>query len=320
MAQVLGIKKVKSSTPVSSQPAKKRKAQQLSQNYDEGGYDEEEDELVARTRQDELAGIDSSKPKRARKKKGEEPEEKRLKRFRVKPPVSYLERLSRAKQQRMFLIDRNRTTSIDGTYEEEVFDIAGTTGNIYQVTVSKIPSCTCPDANKGNQCKHIVYVMVNVLKAREDLAYQLALLSTELAEIFANAPVTPQSSGDVAAATLTTDTGGSRKPVEGDCPICVMEFEEGEDIVWCKAACGNNVHRHCFEQWQRSKLGPVKCVYCRSAWKGDKKNVKNISKSGVVGSEGYVNVGGELGLSGQRDMSSYHPHWVAQQQDYGRYY
>jgi len=88
------------------------------------------------------------------------------------------------------------------------------------VTVNKVPSCTCPDAEKGNQCKHIIYVMVNVLKAREDLAYQLALLTSELREIFANCPVTPQTKDG-----SSTDTGGSRKPVEGDCPVCVMEFE-----------------------------------------------------------------------------------------------
>ncbi|KUJ12108.1 uncharacterized protein LY89DRAFT_538976, partial [Mollisia scopiformis] len=237
------------------------------------------------------------------KKKGEEPEEKRLKRFRIKPPLSYIERLERVKAQRMFLIDRNRTTGEDGTHEEEIFDIAGTTGNIYQVTISKVPTCSCPDAAKGNQCKHIIYVLVNALKAREDLAYQLAFLSTELTEIFANAPVTPQSSETTA---LATDTGGSRKPVEGDCPVCVMEFEEGEDLVWCKAACGNNVHRHCFEQWAGSKSGPVKCVFCRSAWKGDEESIKKISKSGAIGVDGYVNVAGELGLSGERDMSTYH--------------
>lgn len=88
--------------------------------------------------------------------------------------------------------------------------------------------------------------MVNILKAREDLGYQLALLSTELNEIFANAPTTPQSSEDASSAT---DTGGKQKKVEGDCPVCVMEFEPKEDIIWCKAACGNNIHRQCFEQW-----------------------------------------------------------------------
>jgi len=198
----------------------------------------------------EQYGFGSSKPKakRVRKKpaEGEEPEEKRLRRHRAKPPGTYLERLSRVRTQRMFLIDRNRTLSGDGSHEKEVFDIAGTTGNIYQVTVTKIPDCTCPDAKKGNQCKHIIYVMVNILKARDDLAYQLALLSTELTEIFANAPATPQSNDGTSTAT---DTGGSRKTVEGDCPVCVMEFEAGDDIIWCKAACGNNIHRGCFEQW-----------------------------------------------------------------------
>lgn len=100
--------------------------------------------------------------------------------------------------------------------------------------------------------------MVNILKAREDLAYQLALLSTELVEIFANAPVTPQSSDG--APSTSTDTGGSRKPIEGDCPVCVMEFDESdksEEILWCKGACGNNIHRHCFEQWARSKPGKL---------------------------------------------------------------
>ena len=56
----------------------------------------------------------------------------------------------------MFVIDRTR----GGTEEapEETIDIAGTTGNIYNVHIGKLPTCTCPDNQKGNQCKHIVYV------------------------------------------------------------------------------------------------------------------------------------------------------------------
>ncbi|KAE9377750.1 hypothetical protein N431DRAFT_328881 [Stipitochalara longipes BDJ] len=290
--------------PSGSQPSKKRKVVDSPRNNE----DDEEAESLA---QAALAGIDASKPKRARKKKGEEPEEKRLKRFRQKAPLTYLERLERVKTQRMFLIERNRTTSEDGTHEEEVFDLAGSTGNIYQITVSKVPKCTCPDAGKGNQCKHIVYVLVNVLKVREDLAYQLAFLTTELAEIFANAPTTTLSPD--AAKAQVTDTGGSRKPIEGDCPVCVMEFDESDkpdDILWCKGACGQNIHRTCFEQWARSKPGQVKCVYCRTPWKGDEDTIKKISKSGAVNHEGYVNVAGELGISGHRDMSSYHQYWV----------
>lgn len=59
---------------------------------------------------------------------------------------------------RMFVISRRRSTN--GHITEENVDIVGTTGNIYTVTISYEPSCTCPDAMKGNQCKHIIYVRV----------------------------------------------------------------------------------------------------------------------------------------------------------------
>jgi len=101
-----------------------------------------------------------------------------------------------------------------------------------------------------------------------------------------------------------------------------MEFEASdklEDILWCKGACGQNIHRHCFEQWARNKPGPVKCVYCRTLWNGDKSTIKKISKSGPVNEEGYVNIGGKLGLSQQRDMSSYHQYWVRQEFGGGGY-
>ncbi len=56
----------------------------------------------------------------------------------------------------MFVIDRTRGGTEDNP--EETIDMAGTTGNIYSITISQLPSCTCPDSRKGNQCKHIVYV------------------------------------------------------------------------------------------------------------------------------------------------------------------
>jgi hypothetical protein len=106
----------------------------------------------------------TSSPRKKYKKPGHE--EKRLRRFRAHPPASYIERLDRVRTQRMFLIDRTRQTSADKTHEEETFDLAGITGNVYRVTISKIPSCTCPDAAKGNQCKHIVYVCITRPRAR----------------------------------------------------------------------------------------------------------------------------------------------------------
>ena len=56
----------------------------------------------------------------------------------------------------MFVIARTRGGTED--IPEEAVDIAGTTGNVYTVTINKTPDCTCPYAKKGHQCKHIVYV------------------------------------------------------------------------------------------------------------------------------------------------------------------
>lgn len=91
-----------------------------------------------------------------------------------------------------------------------------------------------------------------------------------------------------------------------------MEFEAGDadEIIWCKAACGNNVHKSCFQQWAKSKPGEVRCVYCRTPWMGETKDIKSIARSGGahVNAEGYVNVAAELGISGERDTSTYHYH------------
>lgn len=79
----------------------------------------------------------------------------------------------------------------------------------------------------------------------------------ELREIFENAPQNP------AEAASTGNTKGVRKEIDGDCPICFMPLEaENESIVWCKAACGNNVHQACFQQWVSSQRGKeIRCVY-----------------------------------------------------------
>ncbi len=102
-----------------------------------------------------------SPPSKKRKTKGDngtKPEdgEKRLRVFRKKAPLSYLEKLERATSQRMFVIDRTRGGTED--VPEETIDMAGTTGNVYSITISQMPKCTCPDNQNGNQCKHIVYV------------------------------------------------------------------------------------------------------------------------------------------------------------------
>ncbi|KAK1993389.1 SWIM zinc finger protein [Colletotrichum falcatum] len=232
--------------------------------------------------------------------------EKRLRRYRPKAPQSFREIYRRARTQRFYVIDRRRCGTRD--IPEEKVELTGSTGNIYTVHISQTPCCTCPHSRQGNQCKHWLYVMSRVLRAKYEHTYQLALVPSELREIFANAP------------PIDASLGGSqdknRKPVEGDCPICFSELDasSNETIVWCRAACGQNMHESCFKTWaatkrRRSRAADVTCPFCRSVWQGDDDVVKNINKGGKVTHEGYVNVADQLGISPHRDHSTYSRWW-----------
>lgn len=97
---------------------------------------------------------------------------------------------------------------------------------------------------------------------------------------------------------------------------------EKDELVWCKAACGNNLHAECLEQWAASRAGKaVTCVYwyasrsrdlrrtyetnmgSRTQWEADEAIIKKVKTTGNINDEGYVNVGAQLGLSGTRGIS-----------------
>ncbi|KAK3991237.1 E3 ubiquitin-protein ligase Zswim2 [Cladorrhinum sp. PSN332] len=243
--------------------------------------------------------------------------EKRLRRFRTSAPQAFDEVYQRALTQRFYVLSRTRSDHA----LEELVELTGSTGNIYTVTITHQPTCTCPHSAKGHQCKHQLYVLSRVLHAKYEYIYQLALLSSELEEIFAAAP--PPDSEDGGEA----DKDGRRKPLEGGCPICFCEMEEQrEQIVWCRAACGQNIHKGCFEMWAETKRkqsanAEVTCPYCRSVWQGDEDMVTKIKRNGKKNSEGYVNVADQLGVSTQRDHSSYSRWWSGHYNSHsGRHY
>ncbi|KAF2789989.1 hypothetical protein K505DRAFT_377835 [Melanomma pulvis-pyrius CBS 109.77] len=231
-------------------------------------------------------------------------EERRLRRFRKHAPQSYLEVKGRALTQRLTILDRERCGT--DSVPEETIMMAGSTGNVYTQHIGRVPSCDCMHAKKGNQCKHIIYVMLRVLKAPENIGYQLALTSSELQELFKNAAPIPAADAEAASGD------GNRKPIEGECPICYCEFEitESKNIVYCKAACGNNVHKDCMASWATAKRGKATCPYCRAAWAEEECSGKVDLQGATRNQEGYLNVAKQLGLSGKRDTSTYHPHWV----------
>ncbi|KAJ9601883.1 hypothetical protein H2200_013632 [Cladophialophora chaetospira] len=253
----------------------------------------------------DLATPTKSKGTRPKKSPSHGHEEKRLRRVRTKPPASFLTKLERAQTQRMIVLGRKRR-DVAGAPAEDI-DVVGSTGNIYTVTVSHVPSCTCPDSVKGNECKHKVYALHTVLKAPSHLQYQLALLTSELEEIFASAPPLPTD--------LAEDSKGNRKPTDGECPICYMDLdEEHNKLVWCKAQCGHNLHKSCFDQWAKSQSGTqVRCVYCRTPWETEISDIEAVKKSGEQSEDGYVNVAEQFGISRARDYTGYYQPWARRQ-------
>lgn len=241
-------------------------------------------------------------------------EEKRLRRFRPQPPQAFHGVYERATSQRFFVLTRSR--SGEGDDQQETVELAGSTGNVYTVRIGRQPTCDCPHAAKGNQCKHVLYVMKRVLRAKFDYVYQLALLGHEVREIFDTAGPIPSSEEEGAAGSEEADP--NRKPVEGDCPICYEVLADGEAIVWCKASCGNNLHRSCIEMWAATKRqqgsSKVTCPYCRSDWEGDTDMIIKIEKTGAIGAEGYRNVADQLGISTERGMSLHF--WLTRHKTY----
>ncbi|TKA71012.1 hypothetical protein B0A55_06030 [Friedmanniomyces simplex] len=227
--------------------------------------------------------------------------ETRLRSYIPEPTEEYDTFLDRVNTQKMFIINRERANEEDchaghDDCPSEVLNIAGSKGNVYTVTISHMPSCTCP-VNlfiKGGQercCKHVLYVLHHVLKAPDHLAYQNAFLTSELCEIFDNAPDLPP---ETVKEEPTND--GNRKPLTDDCPICFMDFESDNKAVWCRAACGNNIHKECFGQWAKVKAGNVTCPFCRTSWESDedgkkrKVDVAGVALPGELSASGYQNV------------------------------
>lgn len=100
----------------------------------------------------------SSQPNSAKKRKTDNPEEKRARMFRAKPPRAFHDVYSRALSQRFFVLNRQRAGTED--CPEEIVEMTGSTGNIYTIHIAKRPTCNCPHAKQGNQCKHVLYVSV----------------------------------------------------------------------------------------------------------------------------------------------------------------
>ncbi|GBF92508.1 hypothetical protein Rsub_04612 [Raphidocelis subcapitata] len=235
------------------------------------------------------SGSAKATPPKAKRAKKEAPEKRTSPsgstvRYAAAPSKPVQDRIKRAlpgSGHRMFLISTRelRPAGAPGGRAQE-FTVLGATGNVYAVSISRNPTCDCPDHGKGNLCKHVLFVLLRALKLRANnpLVWQKALLTQEVEDILAGVHSTGSDVRDVLAGEavrrgLQAATGrakpGTRRAVEGDCPICFDELVDGAEAVsWC-ASCGNNLHTRCCDSWARARRaggGGVTCVYCRAPW------------------------------------------------------
>jgi len=252
-------------------------------------------------------------------------EEKRLTRFRGSCPSGVMQRIARAKTQRLFLITRK-----DESREEflrSTFAVMGSTGNIYEVAIEQRPFCNCPDFQKGNICKHILFVFLKVLRVPDcsSYIYQTSLLQSELSDIFKSAPKDPQGcmarkevitaykkvTGDAENESEIAEANAHNENemrLESDCPVCFEEIQEGgqDTLVYCRTGCKKALHKECQSMWARSKKGQeVTCIFCRAPWQDEPASTQNSVQNVSKVSEGYVNLGDLQGQNAIRDTSQY---------------
>jgi len=84
--------------------------------------------------------------------------EKRLRKYRSSAPQGVRDRIYRALSQRMFLIDCIKQDDLNRDYK-----VLGSTGNVYDVHIGQLPTCSCPDSSRGSLCKHVIFVLCRVL-------------------------------------------------------------------------------------------------------------------------------------------------------------
>jgi hypothetical protein len=245
-------------------------------------------------------------------------QEKRIARFRSIPTPDVIQRIQRALQQRMYLIEQVDLSDESGLAKK--FVVLGSTGNVYEVIIDKRPRCSCPDCERGHLCKHIIFVILKVLRVPNDspIVYQKALLQSELHQIFESSQnISPQitASDTVISAykqtigivdereSLKSGHSENHEYEEEDCPICFEPILiKGREIIEKCRTCRKSVHRECLLKWL---LRTPSCCYCRADWTVSEMLSGGSFSPTATSFEGFVNLGRLQGLSESRGARAY---------------
>ncbi|XP_058780689.1 uncharacterized protein LOC131654775 [Vicia villosa] len=209
---------------------------------------------------------------------------RRHSRFKHSQPIS--DRIVRALRHRLRLLHRAGST----------FFIFGATGNVYTVTLSSTPTCTCPD--RTTPCKHIIFVLIRVLGvSQNDACVRRRNLRPCHLQRLLNMPTLPEA---VAGFPLRQRfhqvffEGGSKKGKsnvemeEGStCPVCLEEMGKEEKLVAC-GTCRNVIHEECLVRWKRSRgRRSASCVICRARWRDRVEEDKYVNLSAYVSEDDF---------------------------------
>jgi hypothetical protein len=184
-------------------------------------------------------------------------------------------RKSRGKEQKIFLI---LTHEYDDVINERKYEVMGTTGNVYTVSIINSPTCTCPDfLTRGKRCKHIYFILTRIMKVEKIHEDIQTYTDKELIHMFKNIPqitenlrvdksklerynqLKKNNNGEVDMRPITEDS---------ECPICLLNLEDErlDELTYCKYSCGYMVHTQCFDMYNTKRIGNIKCIFCQSPW------------------------------------------------------
>ncbi|OMP04961.1 Zinc finger, RING-type [Corchorus capsularis] len=223
---------------------------------------------------------------------------------RFKPVQPVADRIARALRHPLFLLHRSDSS----------FFVLGATGNVYTVTLSATPSCTCPD--RTTPCKHILFVLIRALGVSiDDTCLRRRTLRPCRLSRLLGTPTLPEAMAGVrlrerfhqlfveAKKQGGLSSGGVKEIEERTvCPVCLEEMEKEEKLLAC-STCRNLIHEECLMRWKRSRgRRSASCVICRARWSTvDQDKYLNlatyISQDQAAGGSGDGGGGGRGGLS-----------------------
>jgi hypothetical protein len=198
-------------------------------------------------------------------------------------------RIQRASSQRLFLIRQEKLGEVQGLCRQ--YAVLGSTGNVYTVDIGRVPQCSCPDCLGGNLCKHILFVMLKVLRVApaSPLVFQKALLQTELTGIFdaadarmrrnggsfdrAGAAVLAHADVRKSYADLTGTEGeagsGSGSGSSEAAAAAAVAAESDDESYGGRAIDAESECPICFEAITAAEVGGGKVTFCGGGCKGN---------------------------------------------------